>query len=95
MTEDRQPDLVDFLMKLFAERHPDLLPIDLDAFETALRTEFGGDRHWVRKAKNQEREALIDQVLRTFNGRNASELARNLKISRQDVYRIIKTPGRR
>ena len=38
---------------------------------------------------------MVAEVLRTFNSRNATELARRLQVSRATVYRWIKQPGAR
>lgn len=66
--------------------------------EDELRRELAGDRASIRgiisKTAEEERAWLKDEVKRRFNGRNASEVARELKIGRATVYRILKTPGR-
>ena len=38
-------------------------------------------------------DRLATQVLSLFNGRNATEVARCLNISRATVYRLLKQPG--
>lgn len=55
----------------------------------AVRSEFAGEKVWVNK-----REKVAATVLRMFNGRNATEVARRLQISRATVYRVIKQAGR-
>jgi len=54
----------------------------------AVRSEFAGEKVWVNK-----REKVAQAVLRMFNGRNATEVARRLHISRATVYRVIKQAG--
>lgn len=44
----------------------------------------------VGKRSEQERNDMVVLVLSLFNGRNASEVARRLQISRATVYRVIK-----
>ncbi len=65
--------------------------------ETRLRFEMAGDRGYIsslaRKTRQQRTEATAAEVRRLFNGRNATELARQLGIGRATVYRILKTPG--
>lgn len=85
----RQPDLVDRLLDFIVEIDP-TLATSKTALEAALRDEFGGDRGHVR---NAERAKIVDEVLRMFNGRNATEIARRLGCTRPYVYRCIKQAG--
>lgn len=59
--------------------------------EAALRKEFGGREVYV--ASGRSYEALRQEFLRRYNGRNATTLARELKIGRATVYRWLKQPG--
>lgn len=59
-----------------------------------LRKEFGGERWYVPSRHKTERQERITAILATFNGRNASEVARKLNVSRATVYRVLKQPGR-
>jgi Mor family transcriptional regulator len=59
-----------------------------------LRKEFGGERWYVPSRHKTDRQERIAAILATFNGRNASEVARKLNVSRATVYRVIKQPGR-
>lgn len=59
--------------------------------EAQLRKEFGGQQVYVASGKSYE--AVRQQVLRRFNGRNASTLAREYGIGRATVYRWLKQPG--
>lgn len=59
----------------------------------AVREEFGGQQIYVAKRSAGEQHEMAAQVLRMFNGRNATEIARRLEISRATVYRLLKQPG--
>lgn len=81
--------MLDHLGQLLPE-----LALDLQRrseLEAALRKEFGGKEVYV--ASSMSNEALRLEVLRRYNGRNASTLARELKIGRATVYRWLKQPG--
>lgn len=83
-------DLVDAVFAYcwdLMKRAPDADPAEL---KEALRDEFAGIEVYIRKNK---RQALARQVLAIFNGRNATEVARTLNISRATVYRLLKQPG--
>lgn len=58
-----------------------------------VRKDFSGDRAYIARRSQAERDKLAAEVLAMFNGRNASEVARRLNIGRATVYRIIKTDG--
>lgn len=64
-----------------------------EKIEERLRREMAGDRGYIRSAASSTRQEKYDRVRRMFNGRNAMEIARELKIGRTTVYRILKTPG--
>lgn len=85
-------DIVDRLVQFLVQLDPALATRRAE-IETDLRAEFGGDRWYVRAATETQRQARVRQVLQLFNGRNASEVARQLRIGRATVYRIIKQPG--
>lgn len=61
----------------------------VDELKAAVRSEFLGERCYVT-----DRNATAEQILSLFNGRNATEVARRLNISRATVYRHIKQPGK-
>lgn len=61
----------------------------VDELKAAVRAEFQGEECYIAGRKVQ-----AAQVLALFNGRNASEVARRLDISRATVYRHIKQPGK-
>jgi Mor family transcriptional regulator len=61
--------------------------------EQRLRSEMAGDRGYISSASTASREAKHELVRRMFNGRNATQIARELKMGRATVYRILKRPG--
>jgi Mor family transcriptional regulator len=61
----------------------------VNKLKAAVRNEFLGERCYV-----SDRGTTAAQVLALFNGRNATEVARRLNISRATVYRHIKQPGK-
>lgn len=81
-----EPDLVDRLIAMLAERHPDLQKDDLEAFETALRADFGGDRHWVRNAS--DRAARVARVAALVGQYSEREIARRLGVGKGTVNRL-------
>ena len=89
-----EPDLVDRIFDYLVQAIPEMAdPQRRNAAELAVRSEFGGQGVYVRSAAAVAREETMRQVLRLFNGRNASEIARRLNISRATVYRCLKQPG--
>ena len=63
----------------------------IEQAKTAVRAEFGGVKTYVSKRKaSAEKELKMREVLRLFNGRNATEVGRRLRISSRTVYRYIK-----
>lgn len=65
----------------------------LAELKTAVRTEFAGDRQRIAPRTAAGRRDTVAQVLALFNGRNATQVARRLNISRASVYRYIKQAG--
>jgi transcriptional regulator of acetoin/glycerol metabolism len=59
--------------------------------ENKLRREFGGAGYI---KKDGAAKPTASDILRAFNGRNPSEAARVLGISRATLYRKIKQPGK-
>lgn len=97
-----EPDLVDRIFDyIFSDpalaaavrqnAQPDLVAIV--KLKTAVRAEFKGEECYIAGRPATARQEQVAQVLALFNGRNASEVARRLQISRRTVYRIIKQPG--
>jgi len=90
-TEDA--DLVDRLFDYLLQLQPSL-GADAEKFaamKEAVRDEFMGIDTYIRK--REKRSVIASQVLSLFNGRNATEVARVLRISRATVYRLLKQPG--
>lgn len=61
--------------------------------KAAVRAEFRGEECYIAGRPASARQETVAMVLAIFNGRNASEVARRLGISRATVYRVIKQPG--
>jgi DNA invertase Pin-like site-specific DNA recombinase len=91
----RDPDLVDRIFDYLLTEFPQLAG-DKDRLkhaQAAVRAEFEGEKVWVNKKSLEHKEDLAREVLRLFNGRNATEVARRLNISRATVYRYLKQSG--
>jgi len=84
---EKLPDLIDRVMAWHAARGMD--EKERAECEAALRAEFNGQLAYVGRG-NAARELRAREVLAKFNGRNATELARSLRIGRATVYRILK-----
>lgn len=87
------PDLVDRIFDYVVQLLPEIQG-RAGEVKAAVRDEFSGILNYVRKRSQAEREELAQRVLSQFNGRNATEVARALNISRATVYRMLKQPGR-
>lgn len=83
------PDLVDRIFDYVLVMLPEIAERAAEV-KDAVREEFRHERVYIRGDK---RQALARRVLALFNGRNASEVARALNISRASVYRHLKQPG--
>lgn len=89
-----EPDLVDRIFDYVVQLVP-AISERRDEIKDALREEFAGERVYVRRRDRpgSRGSTLAAEILRLFNGRNASEVARQLRISRATVYRKIRQPG--
>jgi Mor family transcriptional regulator len=87
------PDLVDRIFDYIVAQLPELAGRASEV-KGAVRAEFAGEKAWVAKRSSSERQQLAHKVLAIFNGRNATEVCRQLKISRATVYRLLKQQGR-
>lgn len=87
-----EPDLVDRIFDYLVSEMPHLAA-DVKKYKDAVRSEFVGERCYIAATPATLRQQQAAMVLSLFNGRNASEVARRLNISRATVYRIIKQPG--
>lgn len=85
-----EPDLVDAIFDYVVALHPE---ISSRRFEmtAAVREKFAGERAYVKRTNVTEELAV--ELLRNFNGRNASEIGRKLGIGRTTVYMLLKQPG--
>lgn len=92
-----EPDLVDRIFEFLADDHR-LAVLDaqaLAALKIAVRAEFRGEECYIASRPASARQELAATVLAMFNGRNATEVARALRIGRATVYRVLKQSGRR
>lgn len=88
------PDLIDSIFAFIAIEFPEMKE-RAEELKQMARREFAGIETYIPRRPKAERERIMLEVLRLFDGRNATEVARRLNISRASVYRIIKTPGGR
>ena len=86
------PDLIDKIFEFIAIEFPEMSGRAAELKQMARR-EFAGIETYIPRRPKAEREKIVQEVMRLFDGRNATEVARRLDISRASVYRIIKTPG--
>ena len=92
-----EPDLVDRIFDYLLAEFPQIAglpPEKIDHTKAAVRSEFRGEECYIAARPTSARQQLVTQVLALFNGRNATEVARRLQISRATVYRVLKQPGK-
>jgi hypothetical protein len=89
------PDLVDRIFDYLLAEFPQIAGDRFARAKQAVRDEFRGEEVYIAARPLTERQRLVNEVLRLFNGRNAREVARRLGIGKTTVYRIIKQPGGR
>jgi DNA invertase Pin-like site-specific DNA recombinase len=87
-------DLVDRIFEFLADELGAVDPVRLEQLKAATRAEFAGEKVWINRRDQAKRDALVAEVLRRFDGRNASEIARALKVGRTTVWRILKQAGK-
>lgn len=87
------PDLVDRIFEYIVEQFPEIAAPRVAAMKQATREEFRGAEYYIASRSPTERQRLVEEALRLFNGRNATEVARRLHLSRATVYRWVKQPG--
>lgn len=87
-----EKDLVDRIFEHLKGSLPAWPEKELEQAKAAIREEFGGQTG-VFKRSPSEKARIKEMVLSQFNGRNASELAREFNIGRTTVYRLLKQPG--
>ena len=86
----QEPDLVDRIFEYILADFPQIAGDQLAKAKEAVREEFGGEDVYIPARGAADRKRLVAEVLSLFNGRNATEIARRLGISRASVYRFIK-----
>lgn len=102
MTGSGEPDLVDRIfeyifndssmseaVKKIAEEQEGTEKVK--QLKDRVRKSFAGEMVYIRST--MPKDEMTRRVLELFNGRNAMEVARVLKISRASVYRSIKQAG--
>ncbi len=93
-TLQAEPDLVDRIFDYIATQLPEIAPT-MQQHKDAVRAEFRGEECYIASRPATVRQQTVAKVLTLFNGRNATEIARHLRISRATVYRVLKQPGKR
>lgn len=91
-----EADLVDRIFDYIVTQLPEAaatLP-NLNELKSDVRSQFAGEECYIPIVPRTERDKRAYEVLRLFNGRNATEVARTLRISRATVYRLIKQSSR-
>lgn len=90
---ERSPDLVDRIFEYLLTEFPQLAGARFAEAKKAMREEFAGRETYIAHRPTSARQALVEDVLRLFDGRNATEVARRLQVSRATVYRVLKQAG--
>lgn len=86
-------DFVDRVFEYLLAEFPQIAGPRFVHARRAVRDELAGDRVYVAARGASDKRELAREVLTLFNGRNASEVARSLSISRATVYRLLKQAG--
>jgi Mor family transcriptional regulator len=88
-------DILHRAIERLRKKIPGITDAAAAALELELLEEFAGETHYIPKSRlvKARRQVIVMETRRRFNGRNATEIARELGIGRATVYRIIKTPG--
>lgn len=87
------PDFVDRIFDYLLAEFPQIAGPQVEQTKKAMRQEFAGERVFIRQKTLTDRQKMVTGILQHFNGRNASEVARRLNISRATVYRVLKQQG--
>lgn len=93
---DDELDVLEEIFALIAEQLPEVAsgPQRVEAVKAIIRERFAGIEVYVPRRPAAERRQLDRRIAELFDGRNATEVARRLGISRATVYRKLKQPGR-
>lgn len=88
-----EPDLVDRIFEYLLAEFPHIAgdAAMVEKAQAAVRAEFAGEEVYIQKRSSKD---IAAEVLRMFNGRNATEVARRLRIHRATVYRYLKQAGK-
>lgn len=90
-----EPDLVDRIFEYIVDGLPALGgPEAVAQLKADVRAEFAGEGQYIAKRPLTERQQRVARVLALFNGRNATGIARQLRMGRATVYRILKQAGK-
>jgi hypothetical protein len=90
------PDFVDRVWDYMLQSFPQLAGIpsgQVDDVKQHIRRSERGERPYITPASAASREREAQHILRLFNGRNATEVAREVGCSRAKVYRVLKQAG--
>lgn len=90
-----EPDFVDRIFEYLLAEFPQIAGPKVVEAKRTMREEFGAREVYVRSPAADARRAQNQSLLALFNGRNATEAARRLGVSRATVYRWLKQPGRK
>lgn len=85
-------DLVERIFEFIVIEFPEMRD-RAEELKQMARREFAGIETYIPRRSQAERDQVVRDVMRLFDGRNATEVARRLDLSRATVYRIIKTSG--
>lgn len=88
------PDLVDRIFDYILAEFP-AISDQVAKYKNEVRKEFAGEECYIAGRPATARQEQVAQVLALFNGRNATEVARRLKIGRATVYRLIKQSNKK
>jgi len=87
-------DLIDKIFEFISIEFPEMKE-RAGALKQLARREFAGIETYIPRRSQTERDRIVREVMVLFNGRNATEVASRLGISRSSVYRIIKTDSQK
>lgn len=88
-----EPDLVDRIFEYILSEFPDMRAAVLK-MKSQVREEFRGEECYIAGLPATARQERVAEVLALFNGRNSTEVARRLGISKVTVWRYLKQAGR-